>query len=869
MKSLGLFGIFLLGLTLTGAQDCPWDDPDLVEWTPGQDPDQDLYLDSGSHLLSTDMEARTLTINYGAKLVIANTDINIRVSYILIHNDGAMYVGDHGCPFTANFDLTLWGRMDDDTPEQPAFGRKFIGVANEGTLMMVGPDRLDWTTLTTTLEAGSQDPDDNVIVNLKVAHDWQPGEVVVIASTSEDMNEAEEFTVVDCPECTATQAKLNGVVDFTHLVVNAPGISFNAEIGLLSRDIKVHGEMEADCYGTAYLCDFYDYDTYGGHIQMLIGYTQADFVGVELYNMGQQFAGNYPIHYHRVRDIHGTVVIGNSIHHTFSRCVTIHAADGILVEDNVGYDSLGHCYFLEDGNEQLNNLTHNLGLLTKPALILPSDRDAYMCTNHLPGVWPGHVPDPDVECMGVSTFWLDHPNNYIESNVAAGSDAMGFFFVFHREPTGPSVGDLPPYHGERSQLGSFRNNVAHSNQKFGLIIDRGVKIDGATEDEPEEFLALQDYARWMPHENHDPLAPRIPAHLHNFNAYRNYQGAFFRGGDVWMHDSLFTDNDIGLTMASEGTLPYDAGAHQHLDNTVFVGHSGLRGRDVTDAERLIGFVINDGPVEFDGIYFWSYDPQQEVETTSIGFQRGDYGQNSPANMFGVVNFDAESIKFDFEDGTTDGDDSQIFYDRDGDVAGTPGAYVVRNNGLMTNAGCTQNGDYAVCTGVGYAQVYVTAETKTQNLDVTVSGGVETITFEGANKADMSTINTNYQPVLLTNRMYEMEWSEAEAPDNMVVSAHNMPQGDYVVIGMSYPGATDLELIYDEWMQMEDEVVSSVEMSAGTSVSQVINDPDGLTYFLDVDDVLYFKLLNRYPQNGWNYCSAAGCQRIHIHDLARK
>lgn len=41
----------------------------------------------------------------------------------------------------------------------------------------------------------------------------------------------------------------------------------------------------------------------------------------------------------------------------------------------------------------------------------------------------------------------------------------GFFVVFHRVPTGLSVGALPPYHGERTVLGTFSGNRAHSNQK--------------------------------------------------------------------------------------------------------------------------------------------------------------------------------------------------------------------------------------------------------------------------------------------------------------------------------------------------------------------------------------------------------------------
>ena len=42
----------------------------------------------------------------------------------------------------------------------------------------------------------------------------------------------------------------------------------------------------------------------------------------------------------------------------------------------------------------------------------------------------------------------------------------------------------------------------------------------------------------MPHENRDLLAARVPANLTGLNSYRNGQGAFFRGGDVWMRDSM-------------------------------------------------------------------------------------------------------------------------------------------------------------------------------------------------------------------------------------------------------------------------------------------------------------------------------------------
>ena len=40
-----------------------------------------------------------------------------------------------------------------------------------------------------------------------------------------------------------------------------------AEVGMLSRNIVIHGEMEDQCYGDNF-CDYYDYDTFGGHTQV-------------------------------------------------------------------------------------------------------------------------------------------------------------------------------------------------------------------------------------------------------------------------------------------------------------------------------------------------------------------------------------------------------------------------------------------------------------------------------------------------------------------------------------------------------------------------------------------------------------------------
>ena len=94
------------------------------------------------------------------------------------------------------------------------------------------------------------------------------------------------------------------------------------------------------------------------------------------------------------------------------------------MEDNVAYEHLGHCYFLEDGVEKDTVLRGNLGLGTRrtSSSTIPSDRDP-------------------------ATFWVTHPSALVTENTAAGSEGKGFWFLQARLPTGAS--------GRRQAAGNF------------------------------------------------------------------------------------------------------------------------------------------------------------------------------------------------------------------------------------------------------------------------------------------------------------------------------------------------------------------------------------------------------------------------------
>ncbi|PIO27259.1 hypothetical protein AB205_0007770, partial [Aquarana catesbeiana] len=220
-----------------------------------------------------------------------------------------------------------------------------------------------------------------------------------------------------------------GTAKYLHIGEEMDGVDMRAEVGLLSRNVVILGEMENTCYNSA-VCKYYSFDTFGGHLKVGRGFKSVHLEGIELKHMGQQTMGHYPIHFHTTGDVDEkggyyppTYVKDISIHHSFSRCVTVHGTNGLLVKDVVGYDTLGHCFFTEDGPEERNTFDHCLGLLIKAGTLLPSDRDNKMCRTITEGSFPGYLAKPRQDCNAVSTFWIANPNNNIINCSAAGSEA--------------------------------------------------------------------------------------------------------------------------------------------------------------------------------------------------------------------------------------------------------------------------------------------------------------------------------------------------------------------------------------------------------------------------------------------------------------
>jgi hypothetical protein len=68
----------------------------------------------------------------------------------------------------------------------------------------------------------------------------------------------------------------------------------------------------------------------------------------------------------------------------------------------------------------------------------------------------------------VASYWITNPYNTVRRNHAAGGDFYGVWYEIKPNPDGPSA--TPDVCPTGMQLGESKDNVAHSNIRFGLRI---------------------------------------------------------------------------------------------------------------------------------------------------------------------------------------------------------------------------------------------------------------------------------------------------------------------------------------------------------------------------------------------------------------
>src|SRR5579863_8234399 len=620
---------------------------------------------------------RSLTIN--GKLSFADKkDLELSTEWIMVH--GELEIGTEAKPHMHHATITLTDNVknEDMTGEGGTNDRSDRGIMMMGgTLNLHGTEKNSWTKLAKTAEAGS-----NTIEVLN-AGDWKKGDVIVLASTDFDPHQAERRIISAIRGNTIT---LDKKLDYMHFGKITFDVDERGEVGMLSRNIVIQASADAD------------QTLFGGHIMAMNGGKM--FVdGVELNRMGQNMhLARYPIHWHLIGDAQGQYIKNSAIHDTYSRCVTVHGTNYLDVENNVTYNNIGHCFFLEDGVEHDNQFVHNLGILTKchpDAPCVPTNLAAAGETR--PAGRNGQqakdilLPSDNT----AATFWITNPDNIYRDNVAAGSDSNGFWMSLPEHPIGKSADTeiSAKTWPRRTPFREFKGNVAHSNYD-AFMFDRNIAANNTFGVTGSSHTGLENPA--------DANSKALVSVFENLTAYKNRNGGIWGRGELHEFKNVkLADNAMGFTHASGAFGRYEFTSK--VIDSLFVGETENIGNPRTPEEKAYGrslpkVDLPDFPIRG----FEYYDARHDVvNTTFVNFQDNVTRKSGAITVlfyasFGVSSNNAvDHVKFvnakpvyfpPMERKWANDNGGSVAYktaairDHDGSFGGGPESYVLINDG---------------------------------------------------------------------------------------------------------------------------------------------------------------------------------------------
>ena len=362
-----------------------------------------------------------------------------------------------------------------DSPGVGFFGSKVLAVSYGGTLHMCGVkgttiddsslgksnSGTSWVRLAKDLTPS----DSTLAVNRAV--NWQEGDHIVVTTTDYIPGHSEKLVITKVVSNTEFEydvlnphSNTNEVI--SDKVINShrgttypltqvparveldikvdgqPAVETRAAVGLLTRSIRVvsAGDNVGQMFGPPTPGNHF-----GGHLMVRQGVKSAEIQGVEFYQLGQGgIKGRYPVHMHLLRKSPGTFIKDNSIHDSMTRWVTLHGTQEVTVARNVGFMSIGHGYYLEDGTEINNKLYSNLGVLARAAV------DNVQNPRKVPGILAananlqnGNLLTAYSDYTQPTVFWFTNGWNDFEYNMAAGATACGAcYWPINAAISGPS-----------------------------------------------------------------------------------------------------------------------------------------------------------------------------------------------------------------------------------------------------------------------------------------------------------------------------------------------------------------------------------------------------------------------------------------------
>jgi hypothetical protein len=364
------------------------------------------------------------------------------------------------------------------------------------------------------LGANAKPGDDRVVLSEGVAG-WRVGDEVIVTA-SKRAEGGGSFRRDKRPQ---TELRRIAAVDGASLVLDEPlenehagAGEFRAEVANLSRNVIIESADPGGVRGHTVYHAF----SRGG-----IGYARLAHLGKE------GVLGRYPIHFHLVGDtMRGGGVRGAAIVDSHNRWITIHGAQYLIVRDCVGYQSVGHGFFMEDGAEVYNLLDRNLAVQAYAGRRLPKQ------------VLPFDPNDG-------AGFWWANGRNTFTRNVAVENDEYGYRYdMQHSQYFDANLPIRQPDGGYKTvdvrtiPIWRFEDNEAHSEGFYGML----VAANGDSQpDAPIDDQRMLDHIKSIDWNGPDARHPHIIRNLTLWGthyAFRPHSPAMLME-NVRIHDAAY------------------------------------------------------------------------------------------------------------------------------------------------------------------------------------------------------------------------------------------------------------------------------------------------------------------------------------------
>jgi hypothetical protein len=396
-----------------------------------------------------------------------------------------------------------------------------------------------WVKLGANVKTGDQQ-----VTLSEAVQGWRVGDAVIVTASKRDYTSG-SFRDGDTQTERRTITAINGknlTLDKPLAYVHFGTGSFRSEVANLSRNVIIES---ADPNGVRGHTVYHRFSKGG------ISYARLAHLGKE------NVLGRYAIHFHLVgRTMRGSSVVGAAIVDSHNRWVTIHGTQYMIVRDCVGYRSIGHGFFLEDGTEVYNLLHRNLGVNAFDGKRLPRQALPF---------------DPN----DGAAFWWANGRNTLTDNVACENDRYGFRYDSQKRSNFDSnLPVLMPDGKEKTvdirslAISRFSNNESHSEGLYSVAVS-GTDGVGPDTHDPHRINGLKIW------QTHYALRAGLPTMLIENVTIDHANYGIYR---PWFENHVYRN----MVIASTNTEPFNRGLDdrslQHGSLTVDgLTFSGIRG----------------------------------------------------------------------------------------------------------------------------------------------------------------------------------------------------------------------------------------------------------------------------------------------------